>query len=31
MRPLGWLMRGMMRKALAKDLDALAAAVERRG
>ena len=29
MRPLGWLMRGMMRKALAKDLDALAAAVEK--
>lgn len=29
MRPLGWLMRGMMQKALAKDLDSLAAAVEK--
>jgi hypothetical protein len=29
-RPLGWLMGGMMRKALAKDLDALAAAVEKK-
>ena len=28
MTPLAWLMRGVMRKAIAKDLDALARAVE---
>jgi len=27
-RPLGWLMRGMMKKGIAKDLDRLAAAVD---